>query len=636
MTMEEIRNNPINLKRKLTAILCADVKGYARLMTTDEKATIRTLQSYRRIIGAIIEKHRGRIVDSPGDYVLAEIPSVIDAVQCAMEIQHDLSLANAKLPEDRRMTFRIGINLGDIIEDEERLYGNGLNIADRMQGLAEGGGVCISGSVYDQVKNKLPLGYHYLGAISVKNIAEPIRVYAVVTDVNGGKSDRYESIWHNRRRLFGALAVLVVVLMAALAIRGWHSEDSLQIMNNVIHSTGEAERVDSFSIAVLPFANMCKEDKYEIICDGITNGITTSLSKLPHLFVIASDSAMAYKGRSRFPQQIGRELSVRYLLTGCIQKDRQTLRISACLIDVERGNQIWAEHYDRDMADIFALQDDITLRVLTALQVNLTEGEQARIHGRGTNSLGAYIKGCQGRKYLLQLNRGGNSRAKVLAQDAMVLDPNYHMAYWILAATHVIDVWLGDTPDPATSLQQAETLIRKVLALDETLSDAHGLLSHIYTLKRDHDKALIEAERAVALNPNSADALMFHGIALHYAGRHREAVMSFKRAMRLNPFPQALYYLGLAAAWRDAGRYEEAIAAVLKALSRNADTVYVYTCLASTYSLMGRHDEGCTAAQKITSIDPGFSLRYFGRILPYRDKSEVDRVVNALHNVGVR
>jgi len=619
-------------KRKLTAILCADVKGYARLMADDETATITTLQLYRKRLDASITNHGGRVVDTPGDYVLAEFPSVVEAVQAAVEIQQELRIENANLPSHRRMTFRIGINLGDVVEDEDKLYGEGLNIADRMQSLANGGEVCLSGTAYDQVKHRLPFGYRYLGKISVKNINEPVRVYVVVTDTDESPGARPRtSLSETWRQVCAVLTVLVIVIAAAAVLRATNPRP-VPVLSSPLPGP---ERHDTLSIAVLPFTNMCDDKKCEFICDGITAGVTTSLSKLPQLFVIASDSAFTYKGKAVTAQQIGRELGVRYLLKGGIQRSGNRLRISARLVDATQGNQIWAEHYDREMTELFALQDGIVLKILTALQVKLTEGEQARIHGRGTKNLGAYLKVSLGRRHVLQLDKEGNAIVRQLAREAITLDPNYSMTYWLLAATHVVDLWLGEMPNPQHSLRTAEALVRKALVLDRDLSDAHGLLSHILTLQRDHDGALIEAETAVSLNPNSADALLFSGVALNYAGGHREAIEMFEKAMRLNPFPQQLYYLRLGVAYRDAGCYEEAITMARKAIHYGADNVYSYTCLASSYSLLGRHDEARAAAREILNLNTGFSLDYFSRTLPYKKRSDLRRVIDALRKAGL-
>ncbi|NIS69645.1 MAG: hypothetical protein GTO12_12040 [Proteobacteria bacterium] len=341
---------PQSLQRKLTAILSADVKGYSRLMGEDEEATIRTLTAHRKVMATLIQKHRGRVVDAPGDNVLAEFGSVVDAVECAVEIQRELATRNTELPKDRRMEFRIGVNLGDVIAEGKRIYGDGVNVAARIEGLAEGGGICISGSVCDQIENKLALRFEYLGERAVKNIKRPVRVYRVVVEPE---------------------AVGAEVLKPL-------------------------ELPDEPSIAVLPFTNLSGDPAQEYFSDGITEQIITGLSKIPHLFVIARNSAFTYKGKPFKVQQVSEELGVRYVLEGSVQRSGDRVRISAQLIDATSGHHLWAEKYDRDLRDIFALQDEITLKILTALQVKLTEGDQAHLWARRTDNLETYLKYLEG------------------------------------------------------------------------------------------------------------------------------------------------------------------------------------------------------------------------------------------------
>jgi adenylate cyclase len=340
-------------KRKLTAILSADVKEYSRLMSQDERGTIRTLIAYKEAMSMLIQEYRGRVVDSPGDNLLAEFGSVVDAVNCAVEIQRELAERNAKLPPARQMEFRIGINLGDVVEEEGRIYGDGVNIAARIEGLTEGGGICISRNVYDQVKNKLSLEYEYLGEHTVKNIADPVSVYRILTEP--------------------------------------------QVAGPKI--TKGFELPDKPSIAVLPFVNMSGDPEQEYFSDGISEEIITGLSKIPQMFVIARNSSFTYKGTPVKAQVVSKELGVRYILEGSVRKAGNRVRITAQLVDAVTGLHLWAERYDRDLGDIFALQDEITMKILTALQVELTEGQQARVYGTGTDNFEAYIKFLQARKF---------------------------------------------------------------------------------------------------------------------------------------------------------------------------------------------------------------------------------------------
>jgi TolB-like protein len=340
-------------KRKLSAILSADVKGYSRLMGEDELGTVRTLEAYREMIAEVIRNFGGRVVDSPGDNLLAEFSSVVDAVESAVEIQKGLKSKNEGLPENRRMEFRIGINLGDVIEEGERIYGDGVNVAARIEGLAEGGGICISGTAFDQVQGKLGLEFEYLGEQPVKNIKNPVRIYRV-------KMESFVSPVGMKREL---------------------------------------PLPDKPSIAVLPFLNMSGDPEQEYFSDGISEDIITALSQLPEMFVIARNSTFIYKGKSVNVHQVGRELGVKYVLEGSVRKAGKRVRITAQLIDATTGHHLWAERYDRDLEDIFALQDEITLRILTAIQVKLTDGDQARLYDKGTENIEAYLKLWQSRSY---------------------------------------------------------------------------------------------------------------------------------------------------------------------------------------------------------------------------------------------
>ena len=368
-------------KRKLKAILSADVKGYSRLMGEDEDSTIRTLGTYRQVMAGLIEQFRGRVVDAIGDNLLAEFASAADAVQCAVEIQKELRARNSVLLVNHRMEFRIGVNLGDVVEEGDRIYGDGINIAARIEALADAGGISISGSVHDSVADKLGLEYEYSGEQAVKNIAKPIRVYKVVlspgppvqTVVTPKK--RIHRSWFKTALIVSAVLVLG---LAAVAIWKFYLHPS--------PSETKPKLPDKPSIAVLPFDNMSDDPQQEYFSDGLTEDIITGLSKIPRLFVIARNSSFAYKGKAVKVQQIGRELGVRYVLEGSVRKAGERIRITAQLIDAGTGHHLWAERYDRDLKDIFALQDEITEQILTSMEVNLTTGQQARLWRKGTTN----------------------------------------------------------------------------------------------------------------------------------------------------------------------------------------------------------------------------------------------------------
>jgi TolB-like protein/class 3 adenylate cyclase len=513
-------------KRKLAAILSADVEGFSRLMDNDEEATVRTLTAYRSAINDLVQQYRGRVVDTPGDNILAEFTSVVDAVNCAVEIQRDLAERNAELPYNRKMEFRIGVNLGDVVEEKGRIYGDGVNIAARVEAMAEAGGICISGRAYDQVANKLGLEYENLGEHQVKNITMPIRVYRVLSFPGAAAhrvvkaKDAVRKKWRKKAIVIGAVSIVIVVV---IVIWQYYIRQPEPIEPASVEKMAFA-LPDKPSLAVLPFVDMSKDKEYEYFSDGITEDIITTLSKIPRLFVIARESVFEYKGKAVKVQQIGQELGVRHVLRGSLQKACDRLRITGQLADAVTGQQVWAEHYDRPFGDLFALQDDITFNILEAMQVKLTEGDQTRIHRKCTRNIDAYIKISQGRMHAHRMNKEGNVIARQLAKEAMALDPNYAMAFWLLAKTHYMDIRLGMTKSPKDSITKAWELNQKAIALDDDLADAYGLLSALCICKRDFGRAIIEGERRVAVAPNSADAYAWLGQAMRFAGMWESVV----------------------------------------------------------------------------------------------------------------
>ena len=380
-------------KRKLTAVFSADVAGYSRLMADDEAATVKTLATYREVMASLIKQHRGRVVDSPGDNVLAEFASVVDAVQCAVAVQKEFQSRNAALPENRRMEFRIGINLGDVIEEEDRIYGDGVNIAARLEALAEPGGICVSKTSFDHIETKLPLGYEYLGEQEVKNIPKPVGTYKVVMEprvtVAGEKEKaRVVPFWHRKSILAGGVAFIIVVIAALI----WNFYFRPPPIEPASVDRMAFPLPDKPSIAVLPFVNMSEDPKQEYFSDGLTEEIISALSKVPKVFVIARNSTFTYKNKPVKVQKVSEELGVRYVLEGSVRKAEDRVRITAQLIDAITGHHVWSERYDRDLKDIFSLQDEITMKIINSLQVELTEGEQARLWGKGTTNLEAYLK----------------------------------------------------------------------------------------------------------------------------------------------------------------------------------------------------------------------------------------------------
>jgi adenylate cyclase len=617
-------------KRKLTAILSADVEAYSRLMGDDEAATIKTLAGYKRVFKTLIEQNGGSVVDSPGDNLLAAFSSVVDAVQCAAAVQKELLNRNATLPDNRRMQFRIGVNLGDVIEDENLIYGDGVNVAARIEGLADGGGICVSGTAYDQIARKLPLGYEYLGEQKVKNIEKPVRVYRVLMDPEtAGKV-----IGEKRpiSRQWRWIAVALFVVMAALL--SWYfffrppfEPASLDRMAHPLP--------DKPSIAVLPFNNMSGDPEQEYFSDGLTEELITALSKTLKMFVIARNSTFTYKGKPVKVKQVAEELGVRYVLEGSVRKAEDRVRISAQLIDAFSGHHLWAERYDRDLKDIFALQDEITMKVINALQVELTEGEHARLWGKGTDNLQAYLKSLQAREFYLTQTREGNDMARRAAEEAIALDPEYAPPYHVLSVTCFMDIIFRTTESPKQSMAQAVKLIQKAIALDDSYALAHGWLGFLYAFLRKHEESIVEAQKGVAIDPNGAHGYLYLCVALRFAGRFEEAAQAIEKAIRLNPFPPGTYFRFACGTYIFVERYDEAIAAGKRAITAAPDDYQAHMLLAAAYGLAGRQEEARIEAQKVLRLNPGFSVAFWGKTLPFKNQAHREHLTSALRHAGL-
>jgi len=625
-----------DFKRKLAAILSADAKGYSRLMGEDEEATVRTITAYRTAMAKLIQQYRGRVVDSPGDNVLAEFGSVVDAVNCAVEVQRELAERNSELPPARQMEFRIGINLGDVIEEGERIYGDGVNIAARVEGLAEGGGICISGTVYDAIEAKLGLEYEYLGEQEVKNIDRPIRVYRVLS-FPGAAAHRVvrakKAVGRKWRNVFLAIAI---ILFVGVVVATWHFTPP----------PGEVASVEKMafplpekpSLAVLPFDNLSGDASQDYFSDGITESIITALSNVSNLFVIARNSTFTYKGKAVKVQQVAEELGVRYVLEGSVQRSGDRVRITAQLIDALTGHHLWAEQYERQVGDIFVLQDDITEHVTLALQVKLTEGEQARIRRGHMDNPKAYEYFLRGRETYMSFTKENNDQARKLWEKAAELDPNNSWLQQQIGWTYYRAARFGWTDTPAQALARAEELARKTLAVDDSNAEAYCLLSVVYMSRRQHDKAVEYGERALALAPNFTDITATIAIPFMYSGRPEEAIELVKNAMRLSPYYPAWYLPVLGFAYRFTGQYEEAIALLETWRARaNPRSALPYLFLAITYEEAGRGEEAQIAVAEILKRKPKASITGYlkAKTFPYKDPADIDKVVDSLRKAGL-
>ena len=577
------------MERKLTAILAADVAGYSRLMAEDEESTLATLRARRAVVDELIDQHGGRIFGGAGDSLASEFPSVVSAVRCAVDIQRGLRRSNRELPESRRMCLRIGVNLGDVIVAASELFGDGVNIAARLEALAEPGGVCISGSVYDQIEGKMDVVCEPLGEQVVKNIAKPVRAYRLRIE-SGRDSD--------------------------------------------VREAAAPQLQDRPSIVVLPFANISGDPEQVYFSDGITEDIITDLSKISGLFVIARNSAFTYKGKAVRVQDVTRQLGVRYVLEGSVRKAGNRVRITAQLIDGSTSGHLWAERYDRDLTDIFAIQDEVTREIVAALAINLTQSENSRLKRRSTNNMEAYEYYVRGRQQAWRHNREANERARRLLQRALKLDPRFAAAHAALAYTHQLDYVNQWCEAPEESLKLLDELAQRAVALDDAEPDAHFVLGLAYFWLRQLEHAIGEARRALALEPNFADAYALLGLVLHYAGRSREAFEPLESGMRLDPHYTDMFLHILGQVHFGLGQYEDAIAALKRRIIRNPNTDASRVLLAAAYGHLGHAEEARTHWDEALRFNPSYSLDHRRRILPYKDPADFERIVEGLRSIG--
>jgi adenylate cyclase len=629
---------PEVVKRKLTAILNADVKGYSRLMGEDEAGTIHTLNIYKEVMASLIQQHRGRVVDAPGDNLLAEFASVVDAVQCAVEIQKELKVRNADLPENRRMEFRIGVNLGDVVEDGEQILGDGVNIASRLESLSEAGGICISGTAFDQVENKLALGYEYLGEQTVKNIEKPVRVYRVLMEPEAaGKVIGEKKVQPRQwQKLVLSLGVVLIVIVAAAVV--WR----LYLRPAPKEIASKEKMVfplpDKPSIAVLPFVNMSEDAKQEYFSDGMTEDLITDLSKLSGLLVIARNSTFTYKGKPVKIKQVAEELGVRYVLEGSVRRAGDEVRINAQLIDAMTGHHLWAERYDGKIDRIFALQDQITKKIVSALAVKLVGNEQELLVQKGTDNVTAHDEFLKGWGHYLRLTPADFVKAAASFKKAIELDPNYGRAYAALALV----CWTG-TADLALlqglaiSWQEARLRSREYLqkAMKQPTSIAYNVSSQMYLYRRQHKEAISELERALSLDPNDPSCHQSMGFALSMAGRPKEAIEYVNRGMRLDPHNPARYLTLLGMAHFCMGEFAEAAALTEKALRLNPENVGMGVQLAAFYALLGRDQEARAALEAVRKKLWVGSLELYMFYLPFSDRAVADRYAEGLLKAGL-
>jgi adenylate cyclase len=590
-----MRDDAASYNRRLAAILAADIAGYSRLMGEDEPATVRALKGHQAAILPLVGQHGGRVIDTAGDGILAEFASVIGATECAVAIQSAMARRNQDVPEHRQMWFRIGINLGDVIHDETRIYGDGINVAARLEGLAEAGGVLVSQAVHDQVRDRLHLEFDDLGERELKNIARPVRVYRMAPSSHAPRAP------------------------AAVAT----SEPPLALP-------------DKPSVAVLPFVNMSSDPEQEFLADGVAEDVITALSHYPSLFVIARNSSFTYKGRAVEIRRVGRELGVRYVLEGGLRKAGHRIRVTAQLIEAETGNHVWAERYDRDLADIFAVQDEITEAVTIAIIPAISQAEQQRAMRKPPDKLDAWAAYQRGLWHLGKFSAADNSLAQTFFQQAIDLDPGFAAGYCGFASALISSATQFQTVSLSDCLRVGEPAIRRALALDPGDAESRAVLGTYFMLRGDLDASLAEAERALSVTPNLAEAHSVKGVMLGLTGRPEEGAASLRAGVRLDPRnPRApLRQSQLALVLYLSGDYSGAAEGAQRITRSHPDHPSSYRYLAAALGQLGRREHARAALDKAIALSPAAFDMYHRSRPPWFRPEDHAHLLDGLRKAG--
>jgi adenylate cyclase len=619
----------------LAAILSADAVGYSRLMADDEEATIQTLRSYRRLIQMLVEEHRGRVVDTPGDNVMAEFPTALAAVTAAAEIQRVLAARNAGLAEPRRMQFRIGIHMGDIASEGGRVYGDGVNVAARLEGLAEPGGISVSGTVHEQVSRKLEFGFADMGAQRIKNMPDTVRVFQVRLEAARGTTS-------NRRLSTRWVAFVAAGLVTvAVGVGVWWFALPLAPTADPEAASMESLSVPGFdgrpAIAVLPFDNLSGDPEQEYFADGIAEDLLTRLAAWRSFPVIARNSSFVYKGRAVDVKQISRELGARYVVEGSVRRAGSQVRITAQLIDASTGHHVWAERYDRELSDVFSLQDEITEAIVAAINPALLDVEIERVLRKPPADLAAWELALRARSLVITFSREDNDEARALCQRALELDPRLAQSYAALASTHYNDVWFQWTEDAQRSIADGLRAAQRAVELDAGDPRGHVAVGLGNMFTGATDQVLAAMERALELDPSSTIALSFWGGHAAVSGRGDEGIAAIERAIRLSPRdPQMwLHWDNMTYAQFAAGHYERTIEAARQVMRVRTDYVYPYIMLAASAAQLGRDADARAAIERAIELQPDLSIEFVQSVFASMSDGYRSRLAHGLRLAGV-
>ena len=617
--------------RRLAAIMFTDIVGFSRQMGSDEARMLRLMDVHNRIIQQAVSEHHGTVIKTVGDGFLVDFPSVVHAVQCAQSIQAQFRTHNAEKETTEQIHVRIGIHLGDIVQRDGDVFGDGVNIASRLQALAEPDAVCLSQAVYKEIEKKLLLGTVIsLGKPYLKNIAERFPVYALLSNPPQGFRQKLRVRWlqlshrvGTSRRIAAAVLVLALVSTGALLLK-----------DRYFPSYSGLPLPDKPSIVVLPFVNMSEDPKQEYFSDGLTEVLTSDLSRLSELFVIARNSAFTYKGKTVNVREVSQELGVQYVLEGSVQRAADRVRIAVQLIDATTGYQLWSERYDRPFKDIFALQDEVVQKIRTTLQLQLTLWKQGTLVRKRTDNLEAYDYYLRGLGFYYRFTKEASAQARQLFEKAIALDPQYAEAYAWLGLTYYLERLLQWSQDLQV-LERAFALAQQAVVLEDSLPYAHLLLSQVYLGKRQYEQAITEAEQTVALDPNSARGYAALGVILNFMGQGEKAIGVIERGLRLDPRSPFVYQGSLGWAYFLTRRYEEAIAVQKKILSHNRNWLDSHLVLTLCYSELGQEEARAEAAE-VLRLSPNYSLEVIRQTWPIKDPAQLERILAALRKAGLK
>ena len=626
------------MERRLAAILAADVQGYSHHTEVDEEASTATLRMYRAVVEESISAHHGHIFSSAGDGVVAEFPSIVEAIRCAVEIQNEIAERNSSVPEKQQMQFRIGVNLGDVIAEDNNLYGTGVNVAVRLEQLAEPGGICISQTVYDQVRKIVEIPFEDIGERHLKNIAEPIHVYRILPS----PLPWLKRLFSRRELVWGfSAAAGVTLLLLTMAGGAFYLRQPAALWDALL---GKALLPEHAAIAILPFADMSATHDQQYLADGITEELTTGLAKFPELIVMSRNSTLTYKDKPTDTRQVGKDLNVRYVIEGSVQRADQNVRVTAQLIDASTGSQLWADGYDREISSIFAIRDDITRSIvgtLGGLGGKLAQAEVARVSAKNPNSFTAYDYLMRGWYEWHKFTRESNAAARDLFQQSRKIDPNYARAYAGLAWAYADDYDYEWTEDFEKTLKLTLEMAQTAVRLDPNDYQAQWALGWACLYKRQYEQAMAHYLRARELNPNDAELLAEMANFLIWIGEPKQAIDQVKEAMRLNPFHENWYEEYLGWAYEEAGMPQKAIEIFEQAIdlqNPDDDGLWYFPFIAAAYAdpTVGRMDDAREIVKTLLSRKPEFSIsEALSHAYPYKTKELVDRFVNAARRAGV-